>query len=165
MCNFCICCQPNLKACFPLLKEMRRRFQRLTRSLSIRQFPAIQVAEATAPSSADDEIPLFDCIFTTGLYHDRTSDAYVPFTRDNFPDGFKLPNGIEELCWPDARTWEPHAQQKTRTYNLVLTNYKGHRTFGYCRRLQAEGDDVCLPLAICVLTRHGRARGLFSQVH
>ena len=68
------------------------------------------------------------------------------------------------LCWPDAVTWEPHLQRKTKTYNLVLTDFRGHRTFGYCRRIQAEGDDVCLPLAICILTRHGGARGLFSQV-
>lgn len=77
---------------------------------------------------------------------------------------FGLPLRIEELCWPDALTWEPHLQRKTKTYTLVLTDFRGQRTFGYCRRIQAEGDDVCLPLAICILTRHCRARGLFSQV-
>jgi hypothetical protein len=77
---------------------------------------------------------------------------------------FQLPSGIEELCWPDGPTWQPHGQDKTRTYTLVLTDLRGLRTFGYCRRIQAEGDDVCLPLAICILTRHSRARGLFSQV-
>ena len=40
----------------------------------------------------------------------------------------------------------------------------GRRTFGYCRRIQPEGDELCLPLAMCILTRHSRARGLFSQV-
>ena len=70
-----------------------------------------------------------------------------------------LPSGIEELCWPDALTWEPHLQGKTKTYTLVLTDFRGQRTFGYCRRIQAEGDNVCLPLAICILTRHGGARG------
>ena len=36
--------------------------------------------------SIDEEAPLFDCIFTAGLYHDRTTDEYVPFTRDCFPE-------------------------------------------------------------------------------
>ena len=77
---------------------------------------------------------------------------------------FRLPMGIEELCWPDFLTWEPHSPTKTKTYTLVLTDIRGDRTFGYCRRIQPEGDELCLPLAICILTRHSRARGLFSQV-
>ena len=77
---------------------------------------------------------------------------------------YELPNGIEELCWPDGLSWQPHSQDQTRTYTLVLTDLRGQRTFGYCRRIQAEGDDVCSPLAICILTRHSRAKGLFSQV-
>ena len=35
----------------------------------------------------EEQIPLFDCIFITGLCQDKTSDQYVPFTRDCFPDG------------------------------------------------------------------------------
>ena len=73
--------------------------------------------------------------------------------------------GIEELCFPDSLHWAPQPREKTHTYTLVLTDCSGNRTFGYCRRIAAEGDDVCLPLALCILTRHNRARGLFSQVN
>lgn len=77
---------------------------------------------------------------------------------------YDLPQGIEEMCFPDAKEWSPHPQQRTSTYMVVLTDEEGYRTFCYCRRIQAEGDDVCMPLAMCILTRHSRARSLFSQV-
>ena len=77
---------------------------------------------------------------------------------------FDLPKGIEELCFPDAAHWLPQPQEIANIYTLVLTDCHGNRTFGYCRRIVAEGDTMCLPLALCILTRHNRSRGLFSQV-
>jgi hypothetical protein len=77
---------------------------------------------------------------------------------------YQLPPGIAELCFPDFAHWCPHTPDRTRTYNIVLTDLRGRRTFGYCRRIQPEGDDLCIPLAMCILTGHSRARGLFSQV-
>ena len=68
-----------------------------------------------------------------------------------------------ELVFPDSNFWLPHRPEATSTYTLVLTGPDGSRTYGYCRRIQPEGDDLCLPLAICLLTKH-RARGLYSQV-
>ncbi len=41
--------------------------------------------EGKEAADQDDQVPLFDCIFMAGLYHDLTSDRYVPFTRDCFP--------------------------------------------------------------------------------
>ena len=78
---------------------------------------------------------------------------------------FELPKGIEELCFPDATHWIPQPQEKSNIYTLVLTDCHGNRTFGYCRRIVAEGDVMCLPLALCILTRHSRSRGLFAQVY
>ena len=77
---------------------------------------------------------------------------------------YDLPKGIGEFCFPDAMHWTPQPREKANTYTLVLTDCNGNRTFGYCRRIVAEGDTICLPLALCILTRHSRARGLFSQV-
>ena len=33
----------------------------------------------------EPEIPLLDCIFVAGLYHDHLVDIQVPFTKDVFP--------------------------------------------------------------------------------
>ncbi len=77
---------------------------------------------------------------------------------------YLLPSGIEELCFPDSHFWQPHPPELSLTYSLILTGPDGSRTFGFCRRIQPEGDDLCLPLAICILTKH-RARGLYSQVY
>ena len=68
------------------------------------------------------------------------------------------------MCFPDYLHWRPAPKHTIHTYTLVITKGNGDRTFGFCRRIVAEGDDVCLPLALCILTRHNRARGLFSQV-
>ena len=34
----------------------------------------------------EPEIPLFDCIFTAGLYHDHTTNRQVPYTKNVFPE-------------------------------------------------------------------------------
>ena len=77
---------------------MRQRFRKLTGSLSIRQFHRQQHFEdASGLQGGEDAAPLFDCIFTAGLYHDRISDIYVPFTRDCFPDGVGKTQSISEI--------------------------------------------------------------------
>lgn len=70
---------------------------------------------------------------------------------------------MEDLCFPDGGFWRSRPPEFSRTYALVLTDVDGGRTFGYCRRIRPEGDAFCLPLAICIITRH-RARALFSKV-
>ena len=34
----------------------------------------------------EPEIPLFDCIFTAGVYHDHTTNRQVPYTKNVFPE-------------------------------------------------------------------------------
>ena len=70
-----------------LLQEICRRFKKLTRSLSIGKKDKIDLSNVV---SIEEEAPLFDCIFTAGLYHDGTTDKNVPFTRDCFPEGVSL---------------------------------------------------------------------------
>lgn len=96
---------------------------------------------------------------------------------------YQLPIGIEELCFPDMDSWRPHSPNSTRTYSVVLTDPDGKRfsswtakykdqhiftdhyfrTFGYCQRIMPEGDTLCLPLAICILTKR-RERRLYARV-
>ena len=35
---------------------------------------------------SEPDIPLFDCVFVAGLYHDNTINRQVPFTKDVFPE-------------------------------------------------------------------------------
>ena len=35
---------------------------------------------------SEPNIPLFDCVFVAGLYHDHTINRQVPFTKDVFPE-------------------------------------------------------------------------------
>jgi hypothetical protein len=75
--------------------EIRQRFRKLTRSLSIRHpRPSIPLTSSrkrleqvvNASPTLDVELPLFDCIFIAGLYHDQVQDLHVPFTRDCYPE-------------------------------------------------------------------------------
>eukprot|EP00095_Tigriopus_kingsejongensis_P002715 maker-scaffold809_size94238-snap-gene-0.31 protein:Tk02715 transcript:maker-scaffold809_size94238-snap-gene-0.31-mRNA-1 annotation:"st5 protein" len=70
-----------------------------------------------------------------------------------------LPKGIEELCFPDAEVWLPHSPDFTGTYNLILTHSDGIRSLGLCQRIAPEGDNLCLPLAVCVLSQHSGGVG------
>lgn len=48
-------------------------------------------------------------------------------------------------------------------YSLVLTNEKGERKFGYCRRVLPEEASVCLPLTYCIISQF-RAPGFYYKV-
>lgn len=48
-------------------------------------------------------------------------------------------------------------------YTFVLTDEKGNRRYGYCRRVKPEGAPVCLPLAYCLITKH-RASGFYAKL-
>lgn len=76
---------------------------------------------------------------------------------------------MEHLCYPDATEWSPESLRSTtqnyacQCYSLVITNEKGERKFGYCRRVLPEGASVCLPLAYCIISSF-RAPGFYHKV-
>lgn len=75
------------------------------------------------------------------------------------------------MCYPDASDWSPEILSKSSTnqnagcqcYSLVITNEKGERKFGYCRRVLPEEASVCLPLTYCILSSF-RAPGFYHKV-
>jgi len=78
---------------------------------------------------------------------------------------------IADFCFPDASEWPPPAVEveegaasgEEQCYCLVLTTETGERKFAYCRRVQPEGANLCLPLAYCLLTPN-RASGFYFKV-
>lgn len=74
-----------------------------------------------------------------------------------------MPAKIEQLCFPDGIDGPMDRSDKAQCYSLVITNEKGKRTFGYCRRIIPEGSENCLPLAYCILSKH-RAPRFYKQI-
>lgn len=75
------------------------------------------------------------------------------------------------MCFPDASEWSSNRNsnlpninsQDCQCYCLVITNEKGDRKFGYCRRVVAEETSVCLPLTYCIISSF-RATGFYNKV-
>jgi hypothetical protein len=65
-----------------------------------------------------------------------------------------MPDRMKELCYPEAMSGPLDLSDNAQCYSLVLTNEKGERTFGYCRRVIPEGSTRCIPLAYCILSKH-----------
>lgn len=78
---------------------------------------------------------------------------------------------MEHLCYPDASDWSPDLMKKLtanqnesrQCFSLVITNEKGERKFGYCRRVLPEEASVCLPLTYCIISSY-RAPGFYHKV-
>lgn len=74
-----------------------------------------------------------------------------------------MPQKIENLCFPEAASGPLDQSNNAQCYSLVITNDKGERTFGYCRRVIPEGSDNCLPLTYCILSKH-RALRFYKKI-
>lgn len=75
----------------------------------------------------------------------------------------EIPAKIEQLCFPDGIDGPMDRSDKAQCYSLVITDEKGRRTFGYCRRILPEGSENCLPLAYCILSKH-RAPRFYKRI-
>ena len=70
---------------------------------------------------------------------------------------------MEHFCFPDSTHWPPPLQTAGEPYTIVLTDSKGDRMYGYCRRVVPEGAQTCIPITYCLLSRH-RAAGFYNKV-
>jgi hypothetical protein len=75
----------------------------------------------------------------------------------------KIPDRMEDLCYPEAASGPLDISDNAQCYSLVITNDKGERTFGYCRRVIPEGSTRCIPLAYCILSKH-RAPRFYKKI-
>lgn len=83
---------------------------------------------------------------------------------------FQVPPWVEHLCYPDLTEWSPETLSNgaatnlsCQCFSLVITNEKGDRKFGYCRRVLPEGATFCLPLTYCIISSH-RAPGFYFKI-
>lgn len=74
-----------------------------------------------------------------------------------------IPHNIEDLCFPESDGAPPDASNTAQAYSLLITNAKGERMFGYCRRVLPEGGTHCLPLAYCILSKY-RAPRFYKKI-
>ncbi|XP_048487924.1 DENN domain-containing protein 2A isoform X2 [Plutella xylostella] len=106
---------------------------------------------------------LFDVCLLVGLNY-MTGQAYV---KSVFPSQVSVPPHIENLIFPETLNAEAtdyeQAAEHNQTYSLVLTDEKGERNYGYCRRVLPEGAACCLPLCYCIIGRY-RAPGFYYKV-
>ncbi|KAL0858919.1 hypothetical protein ABMA27_011346 [Loxostege sticticalis] len=107
---------------------------------------------------------LFNVCLLVGLNY-MTGEAYV---KSVFPNQVQVPPHIENLIFPETLSsasrgeWAAEAKG-AQCYSLVLTDERGERSYGYCRRVLPEGASTCLPLCYCLIGRY-RAPGFYYKV-
>ncbi|XP_028164771.1 suppression of tumorigenicity 5 protein-like isoform X2 [Ostrinia furnacalis] len=107
---------------------------------------------------------LFNICLLVGLNY-MTGEAYV---KSVFPNQVQVPPHIENLIFPETLSaaskgeWAAEAKG-AQCYSLVLTDERGERSYGYCRRVLPEGASTCLPLCYCLIGRY-RAPGFYYKV-
>ncbi|KAL3270316.1 hypothetical protein HHI36_009367 [Cryptolaemus montrouzieri] len=110
----------------------------------------VSVYSKTRPSKKKST--LFECCLIVEW------NADVRRIKFKFPHTVKTPHKIEDLCFPDAACGPLDKTLNAQCYSLVITDDKGERTFGYCRRVVPEGSNKCLPIAYCILSKHKSPR-------
>ncbi|CAG9794599.1 unnamed protein product [Diatraea saccharalis] len=95
---------------------------------------------------------LFNVCLLVGLNY-MTGHAYV---KSVFPSQVQVPPHIENLIFPETAAG-------AQCYSLVLTDERGERAYGYCRRVLPEGASICLPLCYCLIGKY-RAPGFYYKV-
>ncbi|XP_045529095.1 DENN domain-containing protein 2A-like isoform X2 [Pieris brassicae] len=105
---------------------------------------------------------LFNVCLLVGLNY-MTGQAYV---KSVFPSQVQVPPHIENLIFPETLSGslgEWSAERDAQCYSLVLTDEKGERAYGYCRRVLPEGATTCLPLGYCLIGKY-RAPGFYYKI-
>ncbi|XP_046743028.1 uncharacterized protein LOC124409460 isoform X2 [Diprion similis] len=106
---------------------------------------------------------LVDNLFEVCLLVEINLSTRKPYVKDQYPLHAKPPAWIEYFCFPDGLDWPPLESDQNLAYTFVLTDEKGNRRYGHCRRVRPEGAPVCLPLAYCLITKH-RASGFYAKL-
>ncbi|XP_068622163.1 uncharacterized protein [Battus philenor] len=104
---------------------------------------------------------LFNVCLLVGMNY-MTGQAYV---KSVFPSQVNAPAHIENLVFPETLCGTQCAAdaRSVQQYSLVLTDERGERSYGYCRRVLPEGATTCLPLCYCLIGRY-RAPGFYYKV-
>ncbi|KAJ8941114.1 hypothetical protein NQ318_007696 [Aromia moschata] len=102
-----------------------------------------------------------DTLFYCCLIVEKVRDvAQIKF---KYPSCVDIPPNIENLCFPETDSAPLDNSNTAQSYSLLITNDKGERMFGYCRRVLPEGSSHCLPLAYCILSKY-RAPRFYKKI-
>ncbi|VEN50588.1 unnamed protein product [Callosobruchus maculatus] len=102
-----------------------------------------------------------DTLFFCCLIIEKVKDvAQIKF---KYPANVDVPENLESLCFPESDISPLEVMNTAQTYSLLITNDKGERMFGYCRRVLPEGSLHCLPLAYCILSKY-RAPRFYKKI-
>ncbi|XP_050678236.1 DENN domain-containing protein 2A-like isoform X2 [Leptidea sinapis] len=106
---------------------------------------------------------LFNVCLLVGLNY-MSGQAYV---KSVFPSQVQVPPHIENLIFPETLSpgslGEWTAEKTAQCYSLVLTDERGERSYGYCRRVLPEGATTCLPLCYCLIGKY-RSPGFYYKI-
>ncbi|CAH1154284.1 unnamed protein product [Phaedon cochleariae] len=80
-----------------------------------------------------------------------------------YPSCVDIPEKLENLCFPESDSVPLDTTNTSQNYSLLITNDKGERMYGYCRRVLPEGSTRCLPLAYCILSIY-RAPRFYKKI-
>lgn len=106
---------------------------------------------------------LFETFLEVALFYDRHQNLHTPYIKSSYPKSSAVPSGMEHFCFPDSTHWPPPLQTAGEPYTIILTDSKGDRMYGYCRRVVPEGAQTCIPITYCLLSRH-RAAGFYNKM-
>ncbi|CAH1284787.1 unnamed protein product [Diabrotica balteata] len=102
-----------------------------------------------------------DTLFYCCLIIEKVKDiARIKF---KYPSNAEVPQSIEHLCFPENDITTLTMSDLSQNYSLLITNDKGERTYGYCRRVLPEGSSCCLPLTYCILSKY-RAPRFYKKI-
>ncbi|XP_056646797.1 uncharacterized protein LOC130451662 [Diorhabda sublineata] len=97
-----------------------------------------------------------DSLFYCCLIIEKGKDiARIKF---KYPSNAVIPQNIEHLCFPESDSIPLDMSDLSQNYSLLITDDKGERTYGYCRRVLPEGSNCCLPLTYCILSKYRAPR-------
>uniref|UniRef100_T1IZY6 UDENN domain-containing protein n=1 Tax=Strigamia maritima TaxID=126957 RepID=T1IZY6_STRMM len=104
---------------------------------------------------SDPAVPrLFDCVLIINLRDSESSVGYDPYVKLSYPMEYSGSDPVAcpalRFCFPDSEFWKPSTTGES--YTFVLTNQRGDRTYGYCRRIKPEDAPVSLPVVYCILS-------------
>ncbi|XP_037087628.1 DENN domain-containing protein 2D-like [Pollicipes pollicipes] len=114
---------------------------------------------------------LFDALLVVALSAEADG-SLEPCIISRYPPDVAPEADVAPFCFPDADRWQRAPDEWGRSaadggaaYTLVVTDERGGRSYGYCRRLTADtgGEPVTLPIAYCLLSRHD-AGAFYSQL-
>ncbi|KAG5872029.1 hypothetical protein JTB14_004933 [Gonioctena quinquepunctata] len=100
---------------------------------------------------------LFYCCLIIGRIQEM---AQIKF---KYPSYVEIPQNLENLCFPESDIIHLDKTKTSQHYSLLITNDKGERMYGYCRRIIPEGSTTCLPLAYCILSKY-RAPRFYKKI-